>query len=243
MTNRISTGSRDFTAWLYGGYECDVITMIAGPPGSGKTNFGILAACSSARKGNKVIFVDTEGGFSVERVKQIVGEEFEKILENILLLSPTSFDEQRKSFLKLLDAIKEGCVSLIVVDSMAMLYRLELGDAQRSRNSEEDVKRINREVAKQMRALAEIARKKNIPVIITNQVYGKFQSEEEWRQGLEREMNIVGGDLFKYWSKCIIELKTHRGKRRACLLKHRSLKEKEMGFEITGKGVRKRGIF
>ena len=243
MTNKISTGSRDFTSWLYGGYESDVITMIAGPPGSGKTNLAILVACSQAKKGNKVVFVDTEGGFSVERVKQIVGEDYEKVLENILLLSPTSFEEQRKSFLKLLSAINEGSVNLIVVDSMAMLYRLELGDAQRSKNSEVEVKKINREVAKQMRALAEIARKKNIPIVITNQVYGKFQSEEEWRQGLEREINIVGGDLMKYWSKCIIELKNSRGKRTACLLKHRSLREKELCFDITNKGIRKKGIF
>ncbi len=242
MTNKISTGSRDLTAWLYGGYEKDVITMIAGPPGSGKTNLGILVACSQAKKGNKVIFIDTEGGFSVERVKQIVDEGNEKVLENILLLSPTSFDEQRKCFLKLLETIKKEHVGLIVVDSMAMLYRLELGDAQKSKDSIE-VKKINREVAKQMRALAEIARKQNIPVIITNQVYGKFQSEEEWKKGLEKEMNIVGGDLMKYWSKCIIELKNNRTKRTACLLKHRSLKEKEMNFEITRKGIRKRGLF
>ena len=73
-TKKISTGSYDFNKWLYGGYECDVISMIAGPPGSGKTNFGILVACSQAKKGNKVIFIDTEGGFSVERVRQIVGD-------------------------------------------------------------------------------------------------------------------------------------------------------------------------
>ena len=35
---RISTGSFDFNAWLEGGYERGVITMIAGPPASGKTN-------------------------------------------------------------------------------------------------------------------------------------------------------------------------------------------------------------
>ena len=76
MIDKISTGSRDFTAWLYGGYEKDVITMLAGTPGSGKTNLVILVACSQAKKGNKVLFIDTEGGFSVERVKQIMGEEY-----------------------------------------------------------------------------------------------------------------------------------------------------------------------
>src|SRR3989344_767231 len=104
--DRISTGSFDLNKWLYGGYEKDIITMIAGPPGSGKTNMTILASCSQSKKGEKVIFIDTEGGFSVDRVKQIAGEEYEKILENILLLTPTSFEEQKKSFLNILDKIK-----------------------------------------------------------------------------------------------------------------------------------------
>ena len=95
-SNKISTGSFDFNKWLFGGYEKDIITMIAGPPGCGKTNFCILSACSQAKKENKVIFIDTEGGFSVERVKQIVGDNFEKFLENILLLEPTNFEEQKK---------------------------------------------------------------------------------------------------------------------------------------------------
>jgi len=242
MVNKISTGSYDFNKWLYGGYEKDVITMIAGPPGCGKTNLGILALCSQARKDNKVIFVDTEGGFSSERVKQIVGDECEKVLGNILLLEPTNFEEQRKSFEKLFAQVKKGHVSLIVIDGMAMLYRLELGDAQKSGDSE-NIKKINREIAKQMRDLAEIARKHQIPIIITNQVYTGFLSEEDWKKGVERETNIVGGDLFKYWSKCIIELKNEKGKKKAILLKHRSLPQKEMSFEIRDRGVfRKRWI-
>ncbi len=73
MLDRISTGSFDFNDFLEGGYERDVITMIAGPPASGKTNLSILAACSRAKEG-KVIYVDTEGGFSIERIKQVVGD-------------------------------------------------------------------------------------------------------------------------------------------------------------------------
>jgi len=72
--DKISAGSFDLNKWLFGGYEKDVITMIAGSPGSGKTNFVLLAACSQAKKGGKVIFIDTEGGFSVDRVRQIVGD-------------------------------------------------------------------------------------------------------------------------------------------------------------------------
>ena len=242
MSNKISTGSYDFNKWLYGGYEKDVITMIAGPPGSGKTNLCLLVSCSQAKKDNKVIFVDTEGGFSSERVEQMAGEEYGKVLENILLLEPTNFEEQKRSFEKLFTQVRKGHVSLIVIDGMAMLYRLELGDAQKSGDSG-NIKKINGEIAKQMRALAEIARKQNIPILITNQVYMGFLSEEDWKKGVQRETNIVGGDLFKYWSKCIIELKNDKGRKKAVLLKHRSLPQKEMIFEIRNKGVfRKRWI-
>jgi len=243
MVEKISTGSYDFNKWLYGGFEKDVISMIAGPPGSGKTNFAILAACSRAKKGEKVIFIDSEGGFSVERVKQIVGEDYENYLENILIFSPVSFEEQKKVFSKLREHLKTGLVGLVVVDSMAMLYRLELGDAVQSKEDDR-IREVNREVAKQMRMLAEIARKQNIPVIITNQVYASFQTEEEWKSGAERAVNIVGGDLMKYWSKCIIELKNEGGRKKAILLKHRSLPVKEMGFVIKDKGLfKKSGLF
>jgi DNA repair protein RadB len=236
---RISTGSYDLNRWLYGGYEKGIITMIAGPPGSGKSNFAILTSCSQAKKGNRVIYVDTEGGFSVERVKQIVGDSFQEVLKNILLAEPTSFEEQKKFFVTLSEKLKKEQVSLIVVDGMAMHYRLELGDARK--NGDEEVKKINREVAKQMKILSEISRRQNIPVIITNQVYSGFLSEEELKKGVEREVNIVGGDLFQYWSKCIIELKNERGKRKAFLLKHRSLPQKEIGFEIKNDGIFKKG--
>lgn len=237
--DRISTGSFDLNKWLDGGYERDVITMIAGPPGSGKTNFCILVACSQAKKKNKIIFVDTEGGFSVDRVKQIVGEDYKEVLKNIFLLTPTSFEEQKKNFLKLLGKIKKEHISLIVIDGMATLYRLELGDAIQT-HKDSQIKQVNREVAKQMRILSEIARKQNIPVIITNQVYEGFLSEDDWKKGVKREVNIVGGSLLKYWSKCIIELKLDGNKRKAVLLKHRSLGEKEMNFEIRDKGIFKK---
>jgi DNA repair protein RadB len=237
-TEKISTGSYDLNNWLLGGYEEDVVTMIAGPPGSGKTNICILAACSQAKKGNKIIFVDTEGGFSVERVKQIVGENYEKILNNFFLLEPTNFDEQKKCFLQLLNKIKKEHVGLIVIDGMATLYRLELGEI---RSDERKVKELNSKVAWQMRILSEISRKQNIPVIITNQVYSDFLSEKDLKNGMKKGVNLVGGDLFKYWSKCIIELQNERGKRNAKLLKHRSLAEKNFSFVIKNEGIFRRG--
>ena len=235
---KISTGSADFNKWLFGGYENDVITMIAGSPGSGKTNFTILAACSQAKKGNKVIFIDTEGGFSIERVKQIGAENSEEILKNIFVLSPTNFEEQKKSFSLLLDKLKKEHVSLIIVDGLATLYRLGFGEAEKDENK---IRELNWKMAEQMRTLAEISRKQKIPVLVTNQVYSGFLSEEELRKGVEKKTSLVGGDLLKYWSKCIIELKSDGKRRKAILLKHRSLPEKEFSFEIKNEGIIKKG--
>ena len=243
-TEKMSTGSYDLNKWLFGGYEKDVVTMIAGPPGSGKTNFCILAACSQAKKGNKVIFIDTEGGFSVERVKQLLSDDkddlYEKVLNNILLLSPSSFEEHQKSFQQLLKELKKQHVGLIVVDGMATLYRLELGEAVKNR-SDSGIKEINYNMARQMKLLSEISRKQNIPVIITNQVYSGFLSDEDIKKGIKRETNLVGGDLMKYWSKCIIELKVEGKKRKAIVLKHRNIPQKEMSFEIRNNGIFKKG--
>lgn len=240
---KISAGDFELNRFLHGGYEKDIISTIYGPGGSGKTNVCLLAAVSRASKGEKVIYIDTEGGFSADRVYQMVKRDkelLEKTLQNIFILKPTSFEEQEQAFETLLKQIKTGHVSLIIIDSIAMLYRLELGDAIKSQESEQ-IQAVNRKLANQLRILNEIARKQNIPVLITNQVYSTFSRDEN--EAKEKQVSMVGGDLLKYWSKCIIELKNQGGRRKLILKKHRSLPEKELIFEITDLGIRKKGLF
>lgn len=237
---KISAGSYDLNKFLYGGYDKDIITTIYGNAGSGKTNFCILATCSQAKKGRKVIFIDTEQGFSVDRFKQICGEGWENSIKNIIILKPSNFGEQEEAFGKLLKEIKNSSdIGLIIVDGMTMLYRLELAEARKK--SEAEIDSINSELARMLRVLAEIARTRNIPVLVTNQVYSDFMNEEDFRKGKEKEYRMVGGSILVYWSKCLIELKNERGKRKLILRKHRSLPEKEMEFVIDNKGVRKKG--
>ena len=211
---------------LDGGYEKDAITTIYGPAGSGKTVLCILCAMNIAKSGKKVIYVDTEGGFSIERLRQICSSiiwDYKKVLENIIFLKPMSFEEQKKSFEKLKDLVNDR-IGLIVVDTIAMLYRLELGKS-------EEVQEVNRELSRQISYLTEIARKKNVPILITNQVYADFDDKNK--------VNIVGGDILKYGSKCLIELQiTPNGNRRLILKKHRSIQpEKELLFKIVEGGI------
>ena len=227
--SKISAGSYDLNKWLFGGYENDIVTVLYGGAGTGKTNFCLLASVSQAKKGKKVVFIDTEGGFSSERVKQLVNDEgnYKEVLKNILLLKPTNFSEQKKAFDELSKHLKDQ-VSLIVVDGMTILYRLDFAAAREK--SDEEIQKINSELVKQIKTLAEIARKKNIPVVVTNQVY-------RW----EDSSKMVGGDILQYWGKCLIELVNDKGRRIAYLRKHRSLRESSLNFQIVNEGIKKRG--
>jgi DNA repair protein RadB len=118
---------------------------------------------------------------------------------------------------------------------------------------EKKIQILNMAMAKQLRILNEIARKRDISVIITDQVYSNFLSNEKVQELKDRGVDIneekaknvkmVGGDLLKYWSKCIIELqRLKEGKRKAVLRKHRSMPEKTFSFQITNKGIEKSGF-
>lgn len=238
-SNKLMTGSRDLNEWLEGGYENDIITLFYGPFASGKSNFVVLAACHNAKKGKKIIFIDTEGSLSLDRIKQMTGNLPEIVLKNIVILKPTNFQEQKQAFLKLQKEIKSGNIGLIVVDSMTMLYRLELAEARKS--GKDEVRRVNNDLVKQMNALYEIARKNEIPILITGQVYGEFLSEEDWLAGKEAGVGIVGGRILEYYCKCIIELQNRNGKKKAILKKHRSLPLTELNFEVVNEGIRRRG--
>jgi len=236
--NKILTGSIDIDKWLEGGYERGIITMFYGPSASGKSNFMMQAAVHQARA-KKIVFIDTEGSFSLDRINQLTKNDSESILKNIALLNPTSFEEQNQAFEKIKNELNSDNIGLIIVDSISMLYRLSLADARKE--GQEAVQKVNSLLANQMKILYEIARKQNIPVLITGQVYSEFLSEEEWLSGKTAGVNVVGGDLLKYWSKCTIELQIDKGKKKALIKKHRSIQEKDLFYEIVNEGIRKKG--
>lgn len=203
---------------LMGAIESGAVTNFYGAPGTGKTNLCLLAAIEIAKHG-KVIFIDTEGGFSVERLKQLT-DRYEEVLKKIELLEPKTFQEQGKMIREL------GKADLIIVDSTSSLYRLDYAE-----EGDSAVLKANRELSKQLSILSNIAREKSIPVIVTAHTFKSWKTEEN---------DMVGGELIKYWSKAIIFLeKTGKtGERQATLVKHRSRPEGEtVKFVIVEKGI------
>lgn len=213
---------------LDGGVETKTITQIYGPPGVGKTNICLQCVVNCVEAGKKAAFIDTEGGHSIERIRQISKGSFEKVMENSFFYEPTSFKDQ-KFIIENLEQVVNKDFGLIVLDSAVSLYRLERTD--------ENIAELNQEFSKQLAKLLDVARKFNLAIIITNQVYSKYSEREAGvsNNGVEP----IGGDVLKYWSKAIMELKKDGAKgREAILRRHRSLPENlRVKFIITKEGL------
>ena len=225
LPTRYSSKCKNLDELLGGGFEAGIVTQLYGEAGSGKTNICLQLAIECARKEEKVIFIDSEG-FSAERFMQIAGEDAESIAKRIIIYEPQNFEQQTSSIKGMETLIKESKgkteIALVILDSATLFYRLELDD-ERSIH-------LRRELAKQIARLSELARRYNIAVLITNQVYMDIESDE---------LRPVGGYAFKHLSKVIVQLeKIGNGKRRATIKKHRSMPENtSCEFFITSRGI------
>lgn len=225
---RISTGSKPIDSFLKGGLETGIINNVFGKSGSGKTNFCVQVAASITEQDRKVVYIDTEKGFSPERFKQIASED---ALEKIVLNEPVDFEQQEEAINSLDDIVDEHDPGIVIVDSMVSLYRLKAkGDK---------IQEVNQKLSQQLSKLSKIAREQDIPVLITNQVYSSFDGDD---------IELVGRDVPRYWSKCLLKLSTmDTAIREMEIEKHRSMPEgKSAQFKITDNGlesVKNKGLF
>ena len=208
----VSSGCSDFDGFLKGGYKKGEVSLIYGVAATGKTTLGMLASVEEAKKG-RVFFLDTEGGFSVDRVEQMCREETSKVLENIFILSAKDFDEQEEKVNLLVNILGRVKTSLIVVDTLGMHYRKKL--------KEDNHKLINARVRRMLDELNRVARQYDVAVLVNNQVYHDF----------EGEVKMVGGDMVKGKAENCIKLENN-GERFALV------DGKKFKFEIVDEGIK-----
>jgi len=210
----------NFDRLLGGGLRPGTLSLIYGSPASGKTNIALIAAIKASREG-KVVYIDPEGGFSIDRLEQLTDGDTAPVLDNIILFDPADFDEQRVAIKKLDEIVTKEKVALVVIDSIGMLYRIQ---------EERDI----RELARSMAQLLRIARKYGVAVLVLNQVYTDFETGKN---------QPVGGDVIRYWAKVIIELEVVGRNRVATLRRHTSIREgMRLTFRITDAGIEKIGF-
>jgi DNA repair protein RadA len=236
QVGKISIGSEEFNKLLGGGVETGGITEAFGEFGSGKSQIGFQLAVNAQLPkdkgglGGKVAFIDTEGTFRPERIRQLAEArkmDPKKVLKNILVARAFSSDHQMLLSEKVDELIKKQKepIKLIIVDSIMSLFRSDyvgrgtLADRQQ---------KLNRHVHQ----LQRIADKYNLAIYITNQVMARPDIF------FGNPTTAVGGHIIGHASTYRIYLRKSKGdKRIARLIDSPHLPEGEAVFKVTIKGV------
>jgi DNA repair protein RadB len=220
---RRTSGNAALDRLLGGGLEIRTITQFYGGPASGKSTLCTIAAVACLRAGHAVVFIDSEG-FSIERFRQVAGEETETIADRLFLFEPVDFEQQGLMIAEADRVLKAHKPGLLVLDSATALYRTDL---EKGRDA---MQMLTRQVIQ----LLGYAKRYELPVIVTNQVY---------MDTMKNAYFGLGGTALEHISKAIIRLERLDvpGLRRATLVKHRSRPEGEsFDFEIVQDGIRTR---
>ncbi|QSG03928.1 DNA repair and recombination protein RadB [Natranaeroarchaeum sulfidigenes] len=221
----IPTGCESVDELLGEGFERGTVTQLYGQPAAGKTNLALAAAVEVAASGKLAVYIDTEG-LSIDRFQQVLSgrvddERLEEVASNVVIESAHDFEEQRTAVRDAAEFADRA--DLIVLDSATGFYRLERDEA--------DEGDTLRQVAKQVTHLLSLARKHDLAVIVTNQVFADPDSDQT---------RALGGNTLEHWTGTVLRLDRYRGgNRRATLEKHRAKAAGETAqFRITESGLK-----
>jgi len=221
----VPTGCPPLDDLLGGGFERGTVTQLYGPPAAGKTNLSLSAAVQAAATGGTAVYIDTEG-LSIERFRQLASgvaeddADLEAITSRIVVTEVHDFAEQEEAVRDAADFAPRA--ELIVLDSATGFYRLE----RRDDDEGETLRRVGRQVTH----LLSLARKHDLAVVVTNQVFTDPEADRT---------RALGGHTLNHWTGTVVRLDRFRGgNRRATLEKHRSKPAGETAtFRITGDGL------
>ncbi|WP_117594748.1 DNA repair and recombination protein RadB [Haloprofundus halophilus] len=227
MTETLSTGCAPLDDLLGGGLERGTVTQVYGAPAAGKTNVALSAAVDVAAAGGTVVYIDTEG-LSIDRFRQLVEartddeQAFEDVASRVIVTEAYDFAEQEEAVRDAEEFADRA--DLVVLDSATGFYRLE-----RTIEGGESGESLRR-VARQVTHLLSLARKHDIAVVLTNQVFTDPDTDRT---------RALGGNTLEHWTGVVVRLDRFRGgNRRATLEKHRAKAAGEsVTFRITGSGL------
>lgn len=191
----IQTGSKCIDCSIGGGILPETVTLIYGEPETGKTTLAMQCAVNCAVQNLKVLYVDCDNTFYAKRLSQIAKDSFGEVAERIVLVKPKDFKEQTA----LIDQIQDytANVGLIVIDTFTSLYGAKVAESTGKAFG------VNRELNRQLAILAQTAKIRKIPVVITSQVRSVISEQTA-------SVRPVATRVLKFWADTIIALKpTH----------------------------------
>lgn len=110
-----------------GGFFPGTVTEISGEAGCGKSQICMQFAATSIANGHSVICVETERGFSVKRVHQMLefrAEKVEDAMQRLLISSPSTMEQMMHVLTRLEESTEELTkASVLIVDSIATFFR------------------------------------------------------------------------------------------------------------------------
>ena len=187
----VQTQSSSLDRLLHGGLPAGQLSLIYGKAATGKTTIAIQCTVNCARRGFQVFYMDSDGTFPVERLKQI-SPDFEELTPLIGIFTPQNFFKQTV-LIENLERYLTPKVHLVVVDTINSLYRCAFKDAQ-------SLFLLNKELNRQLAYLADIALKNNLPVLLVSQVHSTLQEKKE-------DVEPVATRTLHFWCANIIQLK------------------------------------
>jgi DNA repair protein RadB len=192
LKNISPTGCIAVDKLLGGGFPSETVSLIYGEAETGKTSLAIQCAVNCARRGIKTLFIDTDGTFSYERLSQIAEFDYEKISPLIIIVRPTTFQDQSEAIDHIEKAVTDK-VGLIVVDTLTSLYRASL-------DNKKETYAANRELNRQLGVLTQIAKTRNVAVLVSSQV-------RSVPFGDTVQIKPVATRVLNYWSDIVLDMK------------------------------------
>ncbi len=192
MPKNVPTGCISLDKLLGGGFPAGAVSLIYGEAETGKTSLTVQCAVNCARRGIKSLFLDTDGTFSYERLSQIAEYDYKKISPLMIIMRPTTFQEQSDA-IDHLEKVITNKFGLIVVDTVTSLYRVEFDDT-------EEMYVTNRELNRQLAVLTELAKTRGVAVLVVSQVRGVLSGDSI-------EMRPVATRVLNYWSEIVLDMK------------------------------------
>ena len=215
LQSHVQTGCISLDKLLGGGFPNETVSLVYGEAETGKTSLAIQCAVNCARRGLKTLFIDTDGTFSYERLSQIAEYDFEEISPLMIIVRPTTFQEQSKALDQLGNIITKQ-FGLIVVDTLTSLYRVELDDLKEAYVA-------NRELNRQMAVLTQIVKTCGVAALVISQV-----RSVPFGEGVE--MKPVATRVLNYWSDVVVDMKPAGQIRVIKVLREKHPKIKGTGF-------------